>query len=184
MPEMAGEWCLPPVPPKRKPGSREAKNLKITSKDLALTAIFAALYVALVYAFSPIAFNVAQFRIAGALRPGIARKWILALGYGIGVVIANFFSPYAGPWDLVFMPAMSVLAGMLAYLIAKRFSHNYFIAGAVIATVISVSLSFMFSQLAISPMLVALPYLFVVEQMVCLIGAVVFRLIEVRFKWW
>jgi hypothetical protein len=22
----AGEWCLPPVPPQTKPGSREAKN--------------------------------------------------------------------------------------------------------------------------------------------------------------
>ena len=177
------------VPPTRsalkKPGSREAKRqLKITSKDLALTAIYAALYVALVYAFIPISFNVAQFRIAGALRPGIARKWILAVGYAVGVLVANFFSPFAGPWDLVFMPLMSFLAGVAGFLVAKRLKHNYFAAGIVISTVISVSLSFMFSQLGMFPMLVSLPYLFVVEQLVCLIGAVVFRLIEIRYKWW
>ena len=178
---MAGEWSLPPVPP-YKTRSREAKLKK--TKDIALVTIFAALYAAIVFAFVPISFNVAQFRIAGALRPGIARKWILAVGYAIGVVVANFFSPFAGPWDLIFMPIMSLVAGLLGYLVAKRFNHNYFVAGAVIATVISVSLSYMFEQLSISPMFAALPYLFVVEQVVCLIGAAVFRLIETRFKWW
>ena len=108
----------------------------------------------------------------------------MAFGYAIGVLVANVFSPFAGPWDLIFMPVMSFLAGVAGYLVAKRFNHNYFVAGFVTATIISVSLSYMFSQLGISPMLVALPYLFVVEQIVCLIGATVFKIIETRFKWW
>jgi len=159
-------------------------HLKIKTKDLALTTIFAALYAALVYVTIPISFGVAQFRIAGALRPGIAKKWILAVGYGVGVLVANFFSPYAGPWDLVFMPIMSVVAGFAGYLVAKRFGQNYFVSGAVTAAIIAVSLSFMFEQLGIAPMLVALLPLFVVEQAVCLIGAFIFQLIGKRFKWW
>jgi uncharacterized membrane protein len=158
--------------------------LKIKTKDLALTTIFAALYAALVYVAIPISFGVAQFRIAGALRPGIAKKWILAVGYGVGVLVANFFSPYAGPWDLVFMPIMSVVAGFAGYLVAKRFGQNYFVSGVVTAAIIAVSLSFMFEQLGIAPMLVALLPLFVVEQAVCLIGAFIFQLIGKRFKWW
>lgn len=142
------------------------------------------MYAALVFVALPFSFNIAQFRIAGILRPGIARKWILAFGYGIGVIVANFFSPFAGPWDLIFMPIMSCLAGIAGYLVAKQLNHNYFVSGFVIATIISVSLSFMFSQLGISPMLIALPYLFVSEQVLCLIGAVVFKLIEKRFHWW
>ena len=159
-------------------------HLKIKTKDLALTIIYAALYAALVWAFSPISFGVAQFRIAGALRPGIAKKWILAFGYGLGVLVGNFFSPFAGPWDLVFMPIMSIIAGFAGFLVAKRFKQNYFVSGAVTAVIIAFSLSFMFEQLGISPFLVALVPLLITEQAACLIGAVVFTLIDKRFKWW
>jgi len=141
--ELAGEWRLPPVPPQRKPGSREAKtHLRISTKDLALTIIFAGLYAALVVVFSPISFGVAQFRIAGALRPSIAKKWIIAFAYGLGVFIGNFISPFAGPWDLVFMPIMSIIAGLAGFLAAKRFKQDYFVSGAVTATIIAFSLSF------------------------------------------
>jgi uncharacterized membrane protein len=172
-----------PVPPtKINPGRSE--TMKIKTKDLALTTIYAALYAALVIVLSPISFGLAQFRIAGALRPAIAKKWILAFGYGIGVLAANFFSPFAGPWDLVFMPIMSVVAGIAGYLVAKRFNGNYFISGAVTATVIAICLSFMFEQLGIAPMVVAVIPLFMVEQAVCIIGSIVFLLIGKRYQWW
>ena len=158
--------------------------MNVNIKDLALTIIFAALYPALVVAFSPIAFGVAQFRIAGILRPAIAKKWILSLGYGLGVLVGNFFSPFAGPWDLVFMPIMSIIAGLTGFLAAKSFKQNYFVSGAVTAIIIAFSLSFMFEQLGISPFSVALPMLLVTELATCMIGAVVFTLIDKRFKWW
>jgi uncharacterized membrane protein len=158
--------------------------LNVNTKDLALTVIFAALYTALVLAFSPIAFGVAQFRIAGALRPAIAKKWILSLGYGLGALVGNFFSPFAGPWDLVFMPIMSIIAGLAGFLVAKRFKQNYFASGAITAIIIAFSLSFMFEQLGISPFLVTLPMLLVTELAACIIGAVVFTLIDQRLKWW
>jgi uncharacterized membrane protein len=180
---MAGEWDLPPVPP-YKPRSREVKHVEIKSRDLSLIAVFASLYAALVYLFAPISFYALQFRIAGVLRPAIARKWILAVGYAIGVIIGNLFSPFAGPYELVFMPATSLLAGIIGYLVAKQFNYNYFIAGVVIATIISLSVSWMLNQLFDLPMLTTLPYLFISEQIVCVIGTSLFRLIEIRFKWW
>jgi len=158
--------------------------VKVRSKDLSLVAVFASLYAVLVYIFVPISFLALQFRIAGILRPGIARKWILAIGYAIGVVVGNLFSPFAGPYELLFMPVMSFLAGILGYLVAKPFKNDYFIAGAIIATVIPLSVSWMLSQLFNLPMFATLPHLFVSEQIVCLIGASLFKLIETRFKWW
>jgi uncharacterized membrane protein len=158
--------------------------LRINTKDLALTIIYAALYAALVAVFSPISFGVAQFRIAGALRPAIAKKWILSLGYGVGALIGNFFSPFAGPWDLVFMPIMSIIAGFTGFIAAKQLRQNYFVSGTVTAVIIAVSLSFMFEQLGISPFMAALPLLLVTELTVCLIGAMVFTLIDKRFRWW
>jgi len=158
--------------------------LERKSRDLALVAVYASLYVVLVYLFAPISFYAFQFRVAGILRPGIARKRILAVGYAIGVAVGNIFSPFAGLFEFVFMPIMSLLAGSLGYLVARLFESNYFVAGAVIAAVISMSVSWMLSMLFNMPMLATLPYLFISEQMVCFIGAFIFKLIETRFRWW
>jgi uncharacterized membrane protein len=125
-----------------------------------------------------------QFRIAGILRPSIARKWVLAVGYGVGVAVGNIFSPFTGPYELVFMPVMSFIAGIVGYLAARPFKSNYFVAGAVIATIIPLSVSWMLNQLFNLPMLTTFPYLFISEQAVCFFGASVFKLIERRFKWW
>ena len=72
--------------------------MRIRSRDLSLVAVFAALYAVLVYLFAPVSFYVLQFRVAGVLRPSIARKWVLSVGYAIGVVIGNIFSPFTGPF--------------------------------------------------------------------------------------
>ena len=82
------------------------------------------------------------------------------------------------------MPFMSFLAGTFGYAVAKLFNHNYFIAGGIIATIISMSVSWMLSQLFGLPMLTTLPYLFISEQIVCLIGSILFKLVETKFKWW
>ncbi|MEM0313431.1 MAG: QueT transporter family protein [Candidatus Bathyarchaeia archaeon] len=158
--------------------------MKISSKDISSIAIFSSLYALLVYLFAPISFYALQFRVAGVLRPWIAKKWVLAVGYAIGVAVGNLFSPFAGLYELVFMPIMSFLAGVLGYLVAKKFNHSYFVAGFVIATVISISVSWMLNQLFNLPILVTWPYLFISEQIICLIGATLFRLIENRFRWW
>lgn len=159
-------------------------DLKVRSKDLSLVAVFASLYAVLVYVFAPISFFALQFRVAGILRPSIARKWILAIGYAIGVVVGNIFSPFAGPYELLFMPVMSFLAGTIGYLVAKPFKNNYFIAGAVIATVIPLSVSWMLNQMFNLPIFATLPYLLISEQIICFMGATLFKLIETRFKWW
>jgi len=42
----------------------------------------------------------------------------------------------------------------------------------------------MLNQLFNLPISATLSYLFVSEQVICFIGAVIFKLIETRFKWW
>ncbi|MFH0749269.1 MAG: QueT transporter family protein, partial [Candidatus Bathyarchaeota archaeon] len=134
-------------------------NVKIKSKDLSLVAVFASLYAVLTYLFAPISFYALQFRIAGIIRPAIAKKWILSVGYAIGVVVGNVFSPFAGIYELMFMPLMSLIAGIVGHMVARKMGHNYFVAGAVIATIIPVSVSWMLNQLFTLPIPVTLPYL-------------------------
>jgi len=160
------------------------EKTKITNKDLALTSIFAGLYALLVYLFAPISFYLLQFRVAGILRPAIARKWFLSIGYAIGVVVGNVFSPFSGPYEFVFMPFMSLLAGLLGYIAAKPFKQNYFVGGMIIGLVIPLSVSWMLNQLFGLPYIATFPYLLLSEQVVCLIGATMFKMIDIRYEWW
>ena len=158
--------------------------MKITSKDLSLIAIFASLYAVLVYLLAPISFYVLQFRVAGIIRPAIAKKWVLAIGYTIGVVVGNLFSPFVGIYELLFMPIMSFVAGILGYILATKFNNNYFVTGIVIATIIPLSVSWMLNQVLSIPLLATLPYLFISEQIVCFLGSTIFKAIEKRYVWW
>ena len=157
--------------------------MKITSKDLSLIAIFASLYAVLVYLLAPISFYVLQFRVAGIIRPAIAKKWVLAIGYTIGVVVGNLFSPFVGIYELLFMPIMSFIAGILGYILATKFNNNYFVTGIVIATIIPISVSWMLNQVLSVPLLATLPYLFISEQIVCFLGSIIFKAIEKRYTW-
>jgi hypothetical protein len=156
----------------------------IDSRDLSLVVIFAALYAGLVYVFASISFYWLQLRIAGAIRPAIAKKWVLSFGYAIGIVLGNLISPFAGIYELLFMPIIGFVAGLLGYVVARRFKGSYFVAGVIIAAVVSGGLSVMFHQLLGLPIAESLVYISISEQSVCLIGASVFAAIEKRYTWW
>jgi uncharacterized membrane protein len=125
-----------------------------------------------------------QFRVAGVLRPAIAKKWVLSIGYAIGVIVGNLFSPFSGPYELVFMPLVSLAAGIVGFVVAKRFKESYFIEGATIAVIVPIGVSGMLNQLFGLPLVATFPFLLISEQIICLLGAFIFRLIELRFKWW
>jgi len=156
----------------------------ISNRDMALVAVYASLYAIAVYLFSPLSFYALQFRIAGALRPAIARKWVLTIGYAIGVAIGYMFSPFVGPLELGFMPVMAFIAGILGYVFAKQFKNSYLVAGTVIAAIIAPSISLMLYLLFNLAILATLPYLLLSEESVCFIGAYTFRIIERRVTWW
>jgi len=158
--------------------------LKIETKDIALASIFASLYAVLVYVFAPVSFYALQFRVAGVLRPAIAKKWVLSIGYAIGVIVGNLFSPFSGPYELVFMPLVSLAAGVIGFVIAKKFKKSYFIEGAIVAAIVPIGVSWMLNQLFGLPLIATFPYLLISEQIVCLLGAFIFKLVELRFKWW
>jgi uncharacterized membrane protein len=153
-------------------------------KDLSLITMFAALYATLVLVFSPISFAALQFRIAGVLRPGIAKKRELAVAYAVGTIVANVFSPFYGVYELLFMPIMSLVAGLVGYEVGMRFKNNYYVCGTVIALIIPISVSWMLNQLFNLPIVATLPGLIISEQIINILGATIFKLIESRYNWW
>jgi uncharacterized membrane protein len=97
--------------------------VKLHSRDLALAAIFAALYAVGVLALANISFQIVQVRVADALIPmSIIFGWPVALGVTIGCAIANFASAVPGPLvpvDVTLGSVANLVASLLAWKIGK-----------------------------------------------------------------
>ena len=133
------------------------------SRNLALAALFAALYAALVVGLAPISNLPIQVKVADALMPlAILFGWPAILGLGIGTVVGNsaadsitgFPSASIG-LDIVGGSLVNLLAGFLAWKIGQRSwriwnrNASWFIATvietALISLVVGGYLSFVFS---------------------------------------
>jgi uncharacterized membrane protein len=80
-----------------------------------MIATLAALYAVLTVVISPISYGPIQLRISEALKVFVLfDPWMVA-GIGIGTFVANLFSPFAGPWELVWMPLTDMAGGLLAW---------------------------------------------------------------------
>jgi len=107
------------------------------TKTIAILGLITALYVALTVAIAPIGFGIVQFRVAEVMKPLAlkGKKYIIALI--IGLVIANMFSPSVGAMELVFMPIMCGLGGLVSYLLRGK----PFIATTLYAVIISIGVA-------------------------------------------
>ena len=197
---MAREWVLPPVAPfdRKKSRSREEKTVAtitekleryelkrtLTVKALSKVAVFAALYTVLVWLFQPFGFAALQFRVAEGLKPSIAKVRTLAVAFAIGNFLGNLVSPFAGIYELAFMPTMNIVGGLLAYYAAKIFKGNYFVAALVYGTTIGLSVSWMLHALFNIPLLDLIPFLLASELIAMILGAVAFLFLEKRWKWY
>jgi uncharacterized membrane protein len=90
------------------------------ARRVAIAGVVGALYVVLSLAVAPIAFGPIQFRLGEALKPLVIKYPVVIPAFGIGTVIINLFSPFAGTLELVFMPLVDVTGGVLCYLVARR----------------------------------------------------------------
>ena len=90
------------------------------ARRVAIAGVVGALYVVLSLAVAPIAFGPIQFRVGEALKPLVIKYPATIPAFGIGTVIINLFSPFAGMLELVFMPLVDVTGGIICYLVARR----------------------------------------------------------------
>ena len=95
------------------------------ARRVAIAGVVGALYVVLSLAVAPIAFGPIQFRVGEALKPLVIKYPATIPAFGVGTVIINLFSPFAGMLELVFMPLVDVTGGVLCYLVAKRFGGAF-----------------------------------------------------------
>jgi uncharacterized membrane protein len=89
------------------------------ARRVAVAGVVGALYVALSLAVAPFAFGPLQFRVGEALKPLVIKYPATIPAFGIGTVIINLFSPFAGGLELAFMPLVDVVGGVLCWFVAR-----------------------------------------------------------------
>ena len=89
----------------------EALRRQTPARRVAVAGVVGALYVVLSLAAAPFAFGPLQFRVGEALKPLVIKYPATIPAFGIGTVIINFFSPFAGVLELAFMPLVDVVGG-------------------------------------------------------------------------
>jgi uncharacterized membrane protein len=99
--------------------------VKFDSKDLALTAVFAAIYTADVVLLAPISFGIFQARVADALLPlAVIFDLPVAIGTSLGCFVANFYGGL-GIIDIVGGTIANFAACLLArYIGGKNVVHR------------------------------------------------------------
>jgi len=86
------------------------------SRDAAVAAVLGSLYAVLVIALAPVSFGIVQVRVADALLPlSIVFGFPAVLGFTVGVLIANLFSPFG-------LQVLDVFGGALANFLATYYS--------------------------------------------------------------
>jgi hypothetical protein len=108
--------------------------MKMNTRELTLTAVFAALYAAIVIVLAPISFGPVQLRLADVLIPFSALFGIPAiLGVTLGALLGNFYW-FLSPVDVI----LGALANLIASYIIFRYKSRLLIASIVGSVVIGV----------------------------------------------
>ncbi len=83
-------------------------------------ALIAAVYAVWTVGISPVAYGPIQFRMSEMMKALALRDRQYVSGLALGLLVANMFSPFAGPWELLVMPLACYLGGLVAYSLRKK----------------------------------------------------------------
>lgn len=129
-------------------------------------ALFAAAYAVLTWILAPVAYGPLQFRLSEVLRGAVVLRPRLAFAMAVGNFLANLRSPYAGPWELLFMPAVNLVGGLLAARVGRRHA----LAGAALyALVIAAAVGLLLHRVVGAPYLAATAAV-AVSELVLVVG--------------
>ena len=157
-------------------------NSGVTTRNIVLIAVIAALYAVLTIGLAPLSYGPLQFRIAEFLKVFVLYNPWLSLGIGIGTFFANLASPYVGPLELIWMPATDIAGGLIAWMVYRLLKYHYPVLPMIIyAFTTSLAVGLMLYLLGGGLFLVVAVPIFVSEAVI-LIGAIpIARLITKQF---
>ena len=134
---------------------------------LAEIGVVAALYAAITIVLNPLSYGPLQLRVAEILKPLVVWEPHLIPAFVIGNFLSNLTSPFAGPWELIFMPCANLVGASLCYVVGRRSP----VAGAALfAIVIAAAVSLVLSVLLKVRFVFLFPGLLASEMTLLLLG--------------
>ena len=107
---------------------------------IAEIGVVAAAYAALVYAF-PISHMPLQMRVAETLKALVIWEPHLIPAFVLGNFLSNLWSPFAGPWDLAWMPFANLVGAWSCWRLGRL---NAYLGAAAYGCIIALALATMF----------------------------------------
>ena len=154
--------------------------LNLKSKDIALIAVYAALYAALVVVLGPFSYGPVQIRIADTMLAAVPLLGVAGvLGHTLGVFTANLFST-VGVIDLLNTIPSFVMA-FVVYYVYRQTRNDYTVLGTSLAysVVIGMTVGWMLSAVYQLDLLITIVYVIVGNIIATvLIGWPVFKVMK------
>ncbi len=168
---MAGEWAPIRSAKKLNPGVGGKIYLKLQTKELALMAVYAALYAVLVNAIPQLSFGILNLRVADIMLGAVPLLGIAGvLGHTLGVFIGNIPSPF-GVIDLL-NTIPSFIMAFVVYYVYKRTKNDYTVIVTSIAysAVLGVTVGWMLSAPFDIPLPFSILYVFAGNLVMSAVG--------------
>ncbi len=152
---------------------------------LAEIGVVAALYATATIVLNPLSYGPLQLRVAELLKPLVVWEPHLIPAFVIGNFLSNLTSPFAGPWELIFMPLANLVGASACYVVGRRAPW----AGAALyALVIAAAVSLLLSVLLKIRYVLLFPGLLSSEMILLLAGVPLMQAVRraldpVRRRW-
>jgi len=147
------------------------------TKSIVLSALIGALYFVLTVGIAPLSYGPVQFRISEILKVFCLFNPFVSVGLAIGDFFTALVSPFASPWEMIFMPITDLLGGLLACLLYKKL--NRYVVMVIYAVTTSFSVAYMLVALGVGGFWLMLGSV-LISEVIILCGGVplVFRVMD------
>jgi uncharacterized membrane protein len=145
------------------------------ARKVAEAGLVAAAYAALTYFLAPASYGPLQLRVAEMLKPLVIWEPHLIPAFVAGNFLSNLMSPFAGPWELGWMPAANLAGAWICWRLGRR---NAYLGAAAYGAVIAAAVGLMLSVLLRAPFRAIFPPVLASELLLLLAGVPVMRTVH------
>jgi len=142
------------------------------ARRVAVAGVVGSLYVVLSLLVGAFAFGPVQFRLGEVLKPLVIKYPATIPAFAVGVGLVNLFSPVAGGLELVLMPVVNLVGGVVCWSVARRAGGTVgtYVASALFALIVAAGVATVLHFAAGLPYLVAFGSVAISELILLLLG--------------
>jgi len=146
---------------------------------IAEIAVVAAAYAALTIYLAPASYGPVQFRFAEILKPLVIWEPQLIPAFVLGNFLGNLMSPFAGPWELGWMPLANLVGAWACWRLGQI---NAYLGAVVYALITAAAVSTMLKILLAAPFRTLFLPILASEVVLLVVGVPVMRPVHLALR--